>query len=850
MIPTKHLHSVLSLLALLLGLRPATAQDPFAAQEQELTKKTVSTLLSFGNTARSSKVGQRAKQAFDLVLAYDPENSSARSELGFLKDKGKWIEQPPEKRKKWVDKATYEARFKIMDEWYKTAMKLGELHRGLGLKMKEAGNLVRATYHLEKAVYYNAMDKVANEALGYKLGPGFYGTDEQITFANKMKEIETTAIQIAKKDYAVEALPDERMPKELVALRDAVPDWMKKPSFDISGAKSAHFTVWTRGTPENAANAVKWGERAIEFGVYLLGEEKAKRLRFVERASGAFAWYGFLWTGREREEFLKANPHVWEKDGSIQRAKDFANNIFQASEGSAVVLVKLAPVQIHDSMIGYTFHHGLVAGRNQGMGEGIIHAVTWYLQSTSISRWGARPTGGSATERELNLPDTTNWWLRAIRDQATSHQDWAMDQVPREKLTRYRNDCRLKAWSSTTWMMAAYPEKWLEYYLALPADEVKVPTLEDIDAIGEKVFTKKMQQLDDDWREWARGDSGVAAGTGYGPPLLPERPSKEELSVLDRLNAIRGAQIAYSWPEKADVRDGTFGGLPPCELDAEASAACEAHSRYLTRWTEEHMKWPEAHEENPARDGFSPKGQRAGMSSVIVFLNGQGGMEFARDSVDGWIGTPYHRFPLLVQNIKRFGYCFIYENEWTVATLDMGSLEEPYDPDEAPRFVIFPANNMKDVPRSFHGREFPNPLEDQPPEVQDITKTGFPISLQLQRELAAQLADAEILLFECKHGGKQPAKNYCSDKQGSDYKDWCDRCGANPKAVPIWAHTPNRPLNKRVEVRDTIFCLPKAHLEANQSFQVRVRLQLGGNDPLWFIWEFTTGSQEEGLKFK
>ena len=31
------------------------------------------------------------------------------------------------------------------------------------------------------------------------------------------------------------------------------------------------------------------------------------------------------------------------------------------------------------------------------------------------------------------------------------------------------------------------------------------------------------------------------------------------------------------------------------------------------------------------------------------------GIDFARDSVDGWVGTPYHRFPLLEHNIRRFG---------------------------------------------------------------------------------------------------------------------------------------------------------------------------------------------------
>jgi hypothetical protein len=68
--------------------------------------------------------------------------------------------------------------------------------------------------------------------------------------------------------------------------------------------------------------------------------------------------------------------------------------------------------------------------------------------------------------------------------------------------------------------------------------------------------------------------------------------------------------------------------------------------------------------------------------------------------------------------------------------------------------------------------------------------------------------------------------------------------------VPIWVHTPKIPLNRRMEVRDAIFCLPKEHLEPGKHYQVRVQMNIGTEVPLWMIWEFTTGSQAEGLKLK
>jgi hypothetical protein len=831
------------LLVAALAARPALAQDAFAKEEAELVRKCVSTLGTFATVAKSSKVGQRAKQAYDLILQYDSEQSQARSELGYKKEKGAWAQLPAEKRKKWVDKANYEGRFKVMDQWAKTAIQLSELHRKLGMKMKEAG-AERATYHLEKAVYYNPMDREANLALGYTEGPGFFGTPAQIAFAKKMKEIELKAVEIARKDYPVTALPQEQMPQEFVALRDAIPDWMKKPNFDIFGAKSEHFTVWTRGTQEDADTSVKWAERGVEFGVYLLGAENAKRLRFVERATGAYAWHGFLFTQREREEFLKANEGT-RRGGSLEDAMRFANTVWMAKEGQAVVKIGASPRHVQDSLIAYMIFDGLLGGRYDGVGQGIVHAVTWYMKATCISRWGALPEG-TVGDDGLELPEGTNWWMRTVRDQAVSNQDWPLAQVPREKLSNFRNDCRLKGWSVMTWMMAAYPDKWLNFYLALPDTEKKVPTLEEIEEIVVKELGKSSAEIDAEWREWARGDSGVAFGTGYGPPLLPERPSKEELAALDQVNLVRSQLIGFTWEKGGNMTEGKFVPLSECEMDAETSLGCKLHAEYVMAHQDLAEKpGPEIHEEDPAHPEFTRRGQQAGSGNIIT-ANGPRGPEYARDSVDGWIGTPYHRFPMLEHNIKRLGYSYLSQADFSVGVLDMGSLEEPYDPGLAPRLVTWPPHNMNGVPTHFPSRESPNPLEDQPEDQQDVTKCGYTVSLQLQQEVALGLAESSIELWESRKGGRQPEKNFCA-KDGPEYRGWTER---GKKQVECWVHTPKVPLNKKRDMRDVLFVVPKEALEANKSYQVRAMLHIGGADPLYFFWEFTTGGQARGLKLK
>ncbi|MCB9877596.1 MAG: hypothetical protein H6835_08365 [Planctomycetes bacterium] len=831
------------LLCLLVGLLPLRAQDDFAKEDAALTKECVKTLTSFANQAKSKKVAQRAKQAFDLILEYDPDNATARRELDWTKTAGVWVNLPPEKRKKWRDKASYEDRFKIVELWANTAKSLSASHAKVGLRAQKEGNKERAKFHLEKAVYYNPMNEEANLALGHKAGEGFFGTDKQIAFARKMKEIEKRAVETARKQYPVEELPESAMPVELQNLVQNAPDWMLKPSFELHGAKTKNFEVWTRGSQENANESCMWGERAVEFVVSLLGEENAKKLQFVERATQSWKWQGFLATSREREEFLKANPSIL-RGRPVEEAMRFANNSWMSNGGPAVMKVGSSPRGIQDAIIAYVVMDGLCSQRNDGVGQGIIHAITWYMKSTSISRWGAIPEG-TVGEDGLELPEGTNWWMRNVRDQAMSNQDWELAQVPREKLSRFRNDCRLKTWSMMTWMMAAYPDKWLSFFLKLPDVEKKVPTLEDVEAIVQEIFATSSQALDAEWREWARGDSGVAYATGYGPPLLPERPSDIEITALEQINLVRAQQIAYSWENGKDVREGTWGTLNECEMDAETSIGCDLHAKYCSNHPDlERNTDGKIHEEDPAHDDFTRQGQQAGGGNIVT-SHGRATKAFARDSVDGWMSAPYHRFQMLEHNIKRLGYSHNDGEKLSVSVLDMGSLEEPYDPNTAPKLVIWPARDMTKVPTHFGNPEWPNPLEDQAENEKDVTKCGYAVSVQIQDETARQLGDCDIEIWESRKG-RQPEQNMVADGS-AEHRAWTDRA---KEKVAAYVHTPKVPLNRKRDLRNVLFLIPKEPLESNKTYQVRAKLQIGGMSTMWLIWEFTTGSQKEGLKLK
>ncbi|MCC6671337.1 MAG: CAP domain-containing protein [Planctomycetes bacterium] len=748
------------------------AQASPAKDEADTNRRAIEILMRYASNARSNKVGPRAKLAYDTILQhYDSDHTGARQALGYKGKKGEW--QEPRPPLEWADKANDQQRYRVWNEWTSTAKQLAKLHREHGLKvMQEAP--VQGVFHLKRAISYDPFDKESHQALGHQEGEGIFGTPEDIAFVARLREIEKTALVLAKKEYKVE--PVKELPPEAA-----------QSGLEFAGAKSEHFTVFTRGTQENADNIVKWGERTIDFMEYLLGEAQAKKLKIRERHRFLGATM-FVWTDTEKTQFVQRNPQILQGERSAEVFQRFMNVDWARDRRVYRLVQRLTPAMMHDYMIASSIRP-IVEECNGPLAEGLIHACTWYLMSTSITQRGSLPEGtvGSAG---LALPESTNWWLRNMRDNATAGTDFPISGVPRVRFDRFPNDARVKSWSFMTWALARYPDKWYALLTGLPQDKVRDP--EDVKKLAAEILGAPLDEVEAEWREWAAGRSATAAATGYGPPLLPEMPNNWQLEGLKRLNELRAQ-----------------ANLLPCELDAEATVACQEHAEYLTRYPDQH-KWPEAHEQDPAREGFTPRGMRAGMRSVIVI-----GTNDAAGSIDGWIGTIYHRFPLLEPHIRRIGLA-VHDQ---IVVLDMGSLEEPRDPSKEPKWILWPVDNAKNVPVHFHGREYPNPLEEKGYE--DTTTAGYPISIQFSRVVAEQIASATMAVYEVKKRGKAFERG---------------------EQVEGYVHAPQEPVLKRMEIKEAVCFLPKAFLKPNTMYEAEVvfTAQLGEEK---VTWRFTTGSR-------
>ncbi len=308
-------------------------------------------------------------------------------------------------------------------------------------------------------------------------------------------------------------------------------------------------------------------------------------------------------------------------------------------------------------------------------------------------------------------------------------------------------------------------------------DQEKTPPGE----LFERQLGMPLDRFDQNWRDW----------------LVPD-----PLGVVGRLEPQTAAPLAKGQKEALDylnsIRQDALGGVQRKEpiavgFDADLSAGCLKHAKYLLQHKEQAEKWPDAHEEYPDKSGFSVEGSFAGLHSVIA-----PGSRSAKDAIDGWMATFYHRLPLLEPNIVRIGFAL----EGGMAVLDASSLASPSD---STWEVHWPKDEARDVPLSF-ALEIPNPVPGE-----DESNWGYPITFQRSDREKVGVTEATFAL----HVGTE-------------------------KGPLVEAHvsTPSKPTNPDLAPAESYCLIPKSRLKPNTKYFAHFIPPEGGPGT---TWSFTTG---------
>lgn len=302
------------------------------------------------------------------------------------------------------------------------------------------------------------------------------------------------------------------------------------------------------------------------------------------------------------------------------------------------------------------------------------------------------------------------------------------------------------------------------------------------DAVGSTTGTG-FEHFDEQWRQWLVGvpTRGLLQRLATADPELATADEAKALTYLQQLRD----QALSRQPRTREPSPPTVG------FDRTLSDGCRQHARYLQQNRDQLAAWPDAHEEYPDRPGFTPGGAFAGTHSVIT----QAADMIA--AIDGWMGTFYHRVPLIDPGLLSVGFAL----DGGIAVLDAGSLCLPSDTSFLTS--MWPPPDGKNVPLRFHP-EMPNPVPGE-----DQGRWGYPVTFQ------HHLPDPY-----------DPASVVMTLHQGD----------AEAATVDCWFSSPVAPTNGEIAPADVYCLIPKQALLAKTRYTVVVRRPQG----LLAQWSFTT----------
>ncbi|MEZ6036457.1 MAG: hypothetical protein R3F29_03180 [Planctomycetota bacterium] len=482
----------LSVLAVL-SLAALSAQAQPDARRVELNAVQAKELLALARTAASQKLHSLARELSTLVVEqYAPDDVGAHKLLGEKKVKGAW---QPDGTTAPKDAAGDRNRAALLGKWREARLKLGAAHRDLGLLLRGEGAAEAAWRpEIELALRFLPKDEQCNQALGRVQIDGYWGTQADVDFVAALPLDARQGHELREKDYAVTALAEADKPVEL-----------QRANMSVYGARGPNYTYWTTGDQDRADNLVRWSERAHELLQHLLGEQAA-----LVRGP-AWKWHVVLRSEEERDALLANSPNT-RGPFTLDQAQLFVGIGF-AAEGGGRAAATWEPETIdEDYAVANVTKRHLLDLRNDGLGEGLTHAMCWLLCGTTNTYFADLPkTAASGLKPIKRDPDL---WFERLWTEMEQHKDQPLVVVAREQPQAFRDSTRIKSWSFMLWMLAAHPDKWMALLDAVSNIELQPDVVEKAIVT---VFGKPVAEVEADWRRWAERGSKLGEVTGWRP---------------------------------------------------------------------------------------------------------------------------------------------------------------------------------------------------------------------------------------------------------------------------------------------------------------------------------------------
>lgn len=476
----------LLLLPAIAALPAQAAPKPAAEREAAVDQQAANLLLAFARNAKP-KLPSKAFAIYDEVLDYyDAGNRIALQGLGWRQVAGDW--QPPDQPLQPLDTATPAQGQKLAAEEQSVRRRCAALHRELGFALLAEGERAAGLRQLEHVLAHDADDVQAHEALGHVVVNGAHLAADEAQFAERFLAIAGKARELLATDVPVTAIDPGDMPRELRAGGVA-----------LAGARTVRHTVWIEGDQATADRLAQMAERCHVLLQYVVGPRDHRKV------ASRYEWIAlttrsvYLAIGKANaEQLVNLKPSQLDLVGgtTLRLGARFGE------------IGKLKEDKLDAQVVAYVAHRACGDHLNGPCGEGLATAMTWLLCGSTQIRYMHL---ASTVSGEKKGPATAETMVEEQQTAIRAGKDTPLLDVLRSRSDTFSDAIRGKAWLFMLWLPARHPDRWYEF--AAAADP-RQP--EEIDPAARKVLGCTLAELDEQYRQWARGDRPVRRATGIG----------------------------------------------------------------------------------------------------------------------------------------------------------------------------------------------------------------------------------------------------------------------------------------------------------------------------------------------
>ena len=224
------------------------------------------------------------------------------------------------------------------------------------------------------------------------------------------------------------------------------------------------------------------------------------------------------------------------------------------------------------------------------------------------------------------------------------------------------------------------------------------------------------------------GEGALDVAIATGSPLAAVRQKADEARKQKEAALAADTEVQACLDAVNVVRRAA--GLTPVTLSVDLSEGCTLHARYLAiNWGNPAVEGLKAHQEQESLKGYTEQGTHAGAASVINYVSPSA-------SVASWVGTFYHRIPLMQPDLREIGIGYTRGGPGWISVLDCVSA---LSHDTQIDYVRYPARDQTGVPRSFQD-EVPSPVPDG-----HAGSAGFPVTVYFARNQKVSAASLTLV---------------------------------------------------------------------------------------------------------